>query len=373
MIKIKNISLRLGNFSLTDFSLEVREGEYYILLGPSGVGKSVILETIAGFHRVETGSIEIDGVDVTDLPSELRGLGYVPQDDLLLPHLNVRENILFSAAIRKVSFSAVGEFFNYLTGILGIEYLLDQKISTLSGGERQKIAIARAMLLKPRILLLDESLSSLDLPVKMKIIKALGDIHRDTGVTFLHVTHDQDEAFILGSVISLIFNGRIEQTSRKNGLYYFPRTMNVAVFTGMGNIFTGFVESVNREERNVSIRCGRYLFNSKLPEFLNMPGSNRNVYFGIRGEEVMILRQGEKIKPLLEHNVINGFISQIIEKTSSHTVYFRDEHDEFSLEIELVNLVYRKLNLKTGGDIQVSLKSSSIWISLEEVKKLNCL
>ncbi|PKL16748.1 MAG: ABC transporter [Spirochaetae bacterium HGW-Spirochaetae-5] len=369
MIRMNNVSLRLGQFSLTDFSLEVRGGEYYILLGPSGVGKSVILETIAGFHHVEKGTIEIDGFDVTRLPSELRGLGYVPQSDLLLPHLNVRENILFSAAVRKIPFKDVEEFFNYLIGVLGIDYLLDEKISTLSGGERQKAAIARAMLLKPRILLLDESLSSLDRPIKTKIIKALGDIHRDTGVTFLHVTHDQDEAFILGNVISLMFNGKIEQTSRKNGLYYFPRTMNVAVFTGMDNIFTGFVESVDNENRNVSLRCGRYIFTSKLPEFLTLPEVNRDVYFGIRGEEVMILRQGENIKPLLEHNVINGIISHIIEKTSSHTVFFRDEFDEFALEIELVNLVYRKLNLKTGGSIQVSLKSSSIWISLEDVKK----
>ena len=125
---------------------------------------------------------------------------------------------------------------------------------------------------------------------------------------------------------------------------------------------------MDSENRNVSIRCGRYIFNSKLPEFLTLPDAKRDVYFGIRGEEVMILRQGEKIKPLLEHNVINGYITRIIEKTSSHTVFFRDEFDEFGLEIELVNLVYRKLNLKTGYRIQVSLKSSSIWISLEEVK-----
>lgn len=367
MISMKGVSLRLGKFALSDFSLDVRSGEYYVLLGPSGAGKSVILETIAGFHRVDGGTIEIDGVDVTHLPAESRRLGYVPQDDLLFPHLNVRENILFSAAVKRIPVDAVSASFDYLCAVLDIGYLLDDRIGTLSGGEKQKIAIARALLLRPRILLLDESLSSLDRPIKMKIIKALGAIHRDTGVTFLHVTHDQDEAFVLGSVISLIFNGRIEQTSRKNGLYYFPRTLNVAQFTGMGNIFTGHVETVDAEKRQVFVRCGRYLLKSSLPEFFPLPGARQNVYFGIRGEEVMILRQGEPIKPLLEYNVIAGFISEITEKTYSHTVYFRDEHDELRIEIELANLVYRKLRLSVGSPITVSLKSSSIWISPEGV------
>jgi len=366
MIIMNNVSMKLGNFSLSDFNLEVRDGEYYMLLGPTGAGKSLILETIAGLQSIGSGKIEIDRRDVTGLPPEMRSMGYVPQDGLLLPFLNVRENIFFSAGVQGVPEKGLIPFFDYLADVLEIGSLLNERVSTLSGGERQKTAIARAMLLKPKLLLLDEPLSSLDLPVKRKIIKALSEIHSDTGVTFLHVTHDQDEAFMLGDVISVLFDGKIEQTGRKNRLYYFPRTLRVAQFTGMGNIFKGYIESVERESRNVSIRCGRYIFRSKLPEFLPLPESGREVYFGIRAEEVMILREGEQVKPLLKDNIISGYVKKILEKTSSHTVYFSDMKDELNLEIELTNLVYRRLDIRKNSEIKISLKSSSIWISLEE-------
>jgi molybdate transport system ATP-binding protein/molybdate/tungstate transport system ATP-binding protein len=364
---MSNVSMELGNFRLADFNLEVRDGEYYILLGPTGAGKSLILETVAGLRSVSSGRIEVDGKDVTGLPPEKRSMGYVPQDGLLMPFLNVRDNIFFSAGIRGIPEKSLIPFFNYLTDVLEIGSILNERGSTLSGGERQKTAIARAMLLKPRLLLLDEPLSSLDLPVKRKIIKALGEIHADTGVTFLHVTHDQDEAFMLGDVISVLIKGKIEQTSRKNRLYYFPRTLQVARFTGMGNIFTGHVLSAEKDTGNVKIKCGQYVFTSLVPEYQKIPEPGRDVYFGIRAEEVMILRKGEDVKTRLKDNTVSGYVKKVMEKSSSHTVYFSDKDNKLNLEIELTNLVYRRLDIIKGGEIEVSLKSSSIWISLEEV------
>ncbi len=369
MIKLQDISLKLGNFKVNNFFMNVRSGEYYILLGPSGAGKSVILQTIAGFYKISSGKILLRGIDVTELSPEERAIGFIPQNSFLFPNLTVRENILFAANIHKIPFEKVKEFFEYLINILEIEYLLNNRVVHLSGGEKQKVAIARAMLLKPDIVLLDEPLSSLDMPLRKKIVSTLLQLHRETNITFLHVTHDQEEAFILGDVISLIFNGQIEQTSKKNALYFFPRTLNVALFTGMGNIFNGKVVSVDHENHQVTISYKNYCFVATLHEHRPSPSPSTAVFFGIRAEEVMILRDGEPLKPLLEPNILKGKVKSITEKTATHTIFFIDDREEIELEIELSNLVYRRLELFTGKSIQVSLKKSSIWISPEDFNK----
>ena len=362
MIRLNGIHMHHGDFSLDNFSLEAREGEYYVLLGPSGVGKSTVLETIAGFHTPLRGSVEINGIDVTHKPPEKRGVGYVPQGAVLFPHLTGLENILFGPRALGRSGAAHEKRLSFLVDMLEIRPVLNRYPAAMSGGERQRIAIARGLAAGPSVVLFDEPLSSIDAPAKRSIMRAIKNIHRETGATFLHVTHDQDEAFSLGSVISLMFSGGIEQTGKRNRIYFFPKTVNVAVFTGMRNIYRGVVTEVLEDSRRTVIMLDGNRLTADIPEFQSLPEIGADIHFGIRPEEVMILREERVIKPSLKENILCGNITDIQERSATHTIFFSDESGVLNMEIDLPNTSYRKLKLAAGGTIRVSLRSASIWM-----------
>ena len=162
MLCIERLSIRLGEFDLRDISLEVREGEYFVLLGPTGTGKTVLVECIAGLHRPKSGRIFLNGRDITDLPPEERGIAYVPQDYALFPNLTAFENIAFGLRVRKFPEAMVRQKVQELAEWLGITYLLHRLPLTLSGGEKQRVALARALAVEPKVLLLDEPLAAVD-------------------------------------------------------------------------------------------------------------------------------------------------------------------------------------------------------------------
>ena len=162
MIEIKNLSIRKGDFSLQNLQITIRDKEYFVILGPSGAGKTVFLECVAGLHKIKTGEIWADKTNITHFVPENRGVGYVPQDYVLFPFLNVKDNILFGLKQSKHTKTEVHKRVQVLADLLGITHLLDRDTRTLSGGEKQRVALARALAPSPRIVLLDEPLSSLD-------------------------------------------------------------------------------------------------------------------------------------------------------------------------------------------------------------------
>ncbi len=237
MIRIQNLTIDLPSFSLQNIDLTVEEGQFFALLGPTGAGKTVLLESIAGLIRSTSGRIHIHGRDVTRRPPEKRGVGIVYQDSALFPHLNVRDNIDFGTRYRKLDVRLVRQRFESLVDSLGLEPLLDRSVRHLSGGERQRVALARALAAAPKVLLLDEPLSALDPNFREEIGEILKRMHQETGVTVLMVTHDFSEARYLARQMAIINQGRLAQSGDVEEIFHHPSTRFVARFVGMGNLF----------------------------------------------------------------------------------------------------------------------------------------
>lgn len=210
MIVLDHISIQQGKFSLANVSLEIPTGSYAVLMGRTGSGKSTLLELIVGFRRPIAGRVYLHGIDVTDWNPAVRGIGYVPQDGALFSRMSVREHLAFSLRIRRAAQTDIQQRVNELASLLGITNLLDRRPGRLSGGERQRVALGRALSFQPRILCLDEPLSALDDQTREEMFVLLQEVRRRTGVTTLHVTHNESEAVALADDVFRIVDGRIE-------------------------------------------------------------------------------------------------------------------------------------------------------------------
>ena len=210
MIELDRITVQAGSFRIADISLNIPTGQYGVLMGKTGCGKTTILESVIGLRRVAQGRIRLGDEDVTDLNPAVRGVGYVPQDGALFSHLSVREHLAFALAIRNVPTATIDERVAELASLLRIGHLLERRPRGLSGGERQRVALGRALSFRPRVLCLDEPLSALDSETRVQMCDLLIDIKQRTGVTTLHVTHSPDEAERLADCLFRLVDGRIE-------------------------------------------------------------------------------------------------------------------------------------------------------------------
>jgi len=236
MIEIQNLSIRLNEFSLENLNLTIQGKEYFVILGPSGAGKTVFIECIAGLHKIKKGSIKIDGREITHLTPEERKIGYVPQDYVLFPFLNVRENIAFGLKKSRYRNIEIQRTVLALADLLGITHLLERDTRSLSGGEKQRVALARALAPGPKILLLDEPLSSLDNQTSRYLRLELRRMHQELGVTTIHITHNHAEAEELGDRIAIMCSGKIIQTGKPHEIFFSPDNPIVSDFTGSLNI-----------------------------------------------------------------------------------------------------------------------------------------
>ena len=233
MLELRSITKRLGDFEMREVNLRIEHGEYFILLGPSGVGKTVLIETIAGLIRPDTGTILWQGSDITISPPETRRFAVVYQDCALFPHMTVAANVVYGLRSR----ADARERLLRTAEMMGISHLLGRYPHGLSGGEQQRVAIARALMTDPELLLLDEPLSSLDAKTRRQFRAELKRIHREFGAAVLHVTHDMEEAMSLGDRIGVMLDGRIHQCGTPEELFRKPSSREVADFLGMRNVF----------------------------------------------------------------------------------------------------------------------------------------
>ncbi len=236
MLRIDRVSASWTDFRLRDIELEVKDDEYFVVLGPSGSGKSLLLETIAGFYPVESGHIHLNQEDITALPPNKRDTAVVYQDYVLFPHMNVRKNIGYGLNVNGISEDGKVDG---MAERLGIDHLLERDILTLSGGEKQRVAIARALVLEPKLLLMDEPYGSLDNRISVELRSLVKNMHDEIGGTVIHVTHDQEEAVVLGDNIGVMKDGRIVQSGKPEEVMRKPISRYVAEFVGTGNIFHG--------------------------------------------------------------------------------------------------------------------------------------
>ncbi len=242
MIKLERLCLQMPGFSLQDITLDILDREYFVLVGPYASGKTLLLETISGLRKATSGRIWIDGRDVTSLESERRNIGMVYQDCALFPHLTVAENIAFGLKVRRRPAAEISSELDRVAHLFGIGGLLARRPQHLSGGEKQKVALARALVTNPSVLLLDEPLGALDPQAREKVREEIMQLHGELGTTIIHVTHDFEEAVAMGTRIAVICAGSIKQVGTPDEVFRRPGSEFVARFTMSVNVFPGVAE-----------------------------------------------------------------------------------------------------------------------------------
>ena len=233
MVALRALKRAWGDFVIDVPALAADAGEYLVILGPSGCGKSLLLGTVAGLYLPDSGSVHIDGRDVTSAPPEQRGVGLIFQRASLFPHLGVTGNIEFGLKLRGAPRARRRERVEQLAGTLGLQGLLDRAVTSLSGGEAQRVAIARALALEPSVLLLDEPLSLVDHNARLELQEELRRLHRRLGFTAIHVTHNREEARAMGQRCAVMLGGRIVQTGEMEEIFSRPHCAFVHRFLGL--------------------------------------------------------------------------------------------------------------------------------------------
>ncbi len=239
-VSIAGVNVSYGsNHVLKDVNLEIEPGEFFAFLGPSGCGKTTLLRLIAGFNTAQSGSVRIGDVDVGDLPPWKRDVGLVFQSYALWPHMTVRKNVSFGLEERRVPRAEIEKRVNVALEIVGLSHLADRRPSQLSGGQQQRVALARTIVVEPKVLLLDEPLSNLDAKLRVQVRRELRDLQRRLGLTTIFVTHDQEEANTICDRIAVMSDGVVQQVGTPMELYERPANLFVAGFLGAANILEG--------------------------------------------------------------------------------------------------------------------------------------
>lgn len=236
MIEVKGLGIKLGEFTLRDVNLKVEEQEYFVVLGPTGSGKTVLVECIVGLHKPSSGRIFLDGRDVTSLKPEERKVAYVPQDYCLFPHMTVKQNIEFGMRRQRMPENEIREAVERLTEMTHITDILGRHPLTLSGGEKQRAALCRALAVKPRLLLLDEPLAAVDERTREMMCQELKAVQKQIGTTTIHVSHNFEETLAVADKIGVFERGGIVQTGTPHEIFRRPDNEFVAAFTGTENI-----------------------------------------------------------------------------------------------------------------------------------------
>lgn len=350
MISIRNLFVELGDFTLKDASLDVEDGEYMVVVGPSGAGKTVLLESIAGLFPLKQGEIWLRGKEATWLKPEQRRVSIVYQDHALFPHLSVRENIVFGLRMHKTKPEEIRDALTRVVDLFGISSLLHRRPTTLSGGERQKVALARALCVSPDVLLLDEPLSSLDPQTREEIETELQNLHRALKVTTLHVTHNFEEAVALGRRIAVIGEGEVKQVGTPEEIFRRPNSEFVARFAMSRNIFTGELGPLAAEPHQ--FKTGGRIFAVENGN----GGGNRAI---IRPEDVML---SPGARPASGRNVFSGKIIRITDRGS--TLYV-DIDLPPAVTALATRHMFHEMKLEVDMQVNVCFEASSVHVFQE--------
>ncbi len=362
MIKIEGLTLLFDTFKIVNLQIQIEEGGFHFLLGPTGSGKTLILESIMGLRKPRAGRIWIGDREVQGLPPERRGISYVPQDLALFPHLTVKENILFGIKARDLDMKIYEEYVHALIDVMKIDHLLERYPAHLSGGEKKRVALLRALAPKPKLLLLDEPLSGLDPSIKVDIQHLLKNLYTSFRTTTLCVTHDFEEAYFLGDGITIFIDGEVEQVGKRDDVFLRPKSRKVAQFLGAINLYRAKV--LRNEESSQRLTLGVNGLQFSIPTSLHQEKMEvgREVDLYIRPEEVMIIREGKPVKDSLRQNIFEGEILDIVEKGRYHLVYFQTIEGKIPFEISIPNYTFRNLNLSIGKMVRIALREESLWI-----------
>jgi molybdopterin-binding protein len=349
MLELRDISKKYGDFSLDGISLEVKKGDYFVVLGVSGAGKSLLLEMIAGLVIPDNGTIVINGKDITRERIQDRHVGLVFQDHAIFPHLTVRENIGYGLRNKKITKEEIRRRTGTLAQQMTITMLLERRPATLSGGELQRVALARTLASDPTLLLLDEPLASLDVQIRSGLRRLLRQIHQN-GQTIIHVTHDYEEAISLATRIAVLHEGKIVQSGTADEVFHRPRSEFVAHFIGIRNFFPAVLTGMSGHNDGTAMAIVNDTVRVTL--LSGLPRCQGNIM--IRGEDIFISRHKAAT------SAVNNFEGKI---TDIHPGIHGMELN-IDAGIHLVAVVTKQslndLEIKEGDTVWASFKASAV-------------
>lgn len=337
LVEIKNLTKEYdGDIILKGIDLTIHQNEFVTLLGPSGCGKTTLLRIIGGFDTPTSGEVKFDGKDLIQIPSYKREINTVFQKYALFPHLNVFDNIAFGLRMKKVPESEVKERVNRMLKMVKLFDYANRRIDSLSGGQQQRIAIARALVNRPKVLLLDEPLGALDLKLRQDMQYELKEIQREMGITFIFVTHDQEEALTMSDTIVVLNDGLIQQIGTPVDIYNEPRNRFVANFIGESNIVRGvMLEDYKVEFENHVFECVDRGYNA-----------NEVVDIVIRPEDLQIVSK--------DKGAFTGVVDTVIFKGVHYEIIVMVERREY--------IVHSTQSAEVGAEVGMTVAPADIHV-----------
>ena len=361
-LELKNIkkSFQEGEDVLESICLTAKKGEFVTLLGSSGCGKTTTLRIIAGLEQPDSGQVFLNGKDVTSLEPNQRNVNTVFQNYALFPHMNVADNIGYGLKLKKTSKAEISRRVKEMLELVQLSGFEKRKPSELSGGQRQRVAIARALVNNPEVLLLDEPLGALDLQLRRAMQHELKRLQKKLGITFIYITHDQEEAINMSDTIAVMNHGRFEQIGTPDEIYNHPKTSYVAMFVGNANILTGVVESVDPERTDgasdqITARTDAGKVKVSMNN-VNITAEPDKGYLPQKGEKVTIAVRSENIR--FEENKENAqestqnYTLENTQKSAHESAEKNTDNSCYGLIAEVVEKTF------AGGQLRVVLKTS---------------
>lgn len=363
LLQIRHLSKSYGDTQiLQNINLDIYDGEFLTLLGPSGCGKTTLLRLIGGFELPNAGSLQLEGVDIAGLPAEKRPINTVFQQYALFPHMNVYDNIAYGLKLKGVPKTEIDQRVREALAMVQLDHTINRRPQDLSGGQQQRIAIARAVVNRPKMLLLDEPLSALDAKLREQMQSELKRLQRELGITFVFVTHDQQEALSMSDRIAVMKNGVFQQIDTPIGIYESPANLFTASFIGETNLFKGNVLEVNP----ASIKVEVVEQNDGFHPIRELPRPKFDVQVG---QNVNLLLRPEDIRVYYTHEGHEGLIGNVVDsayKGSTLDSVIQLKNGNIVKTSEYFNEDDPNFNYKLGQEVRIDWVDGWEWILPDE-------
>jgi molybdate/tungstate transport system ATP-binding protein len=346
-LEIQNVTKNWEGFALKNINLAIADAEYLVLLGPTGAGKTLLLETIMGFHEPDGGRILMNGQEVTVLAPEKRGIGYVPQNSVLFPHLTVRQNIAFGLKMQGAEKARQDKTVDHIIDLTNLRSIEHRSPASLSGGEKQKVALARVLAIDSKLVLLDEPLASVDVETARQLRYELRRLHKEQGKTVIHVTHSLIEGFGLADKIALMKDGEIVQVGNVKELLAKPKNEFAARLLGYENIFRA---KIVQTERIYSI--------------LDVEGVKLKVSGEVGHVELVVVRPEDitvELSPISDLDA-NVFRASILDYTDLGPIVMMDVNAGLPMKVVVAKSSFVEKGLETGKEVWLRFKGTAVKI-----------